>query len=357
MSQTSELSESGKQRRRRIIFNLDAGLPTQWDNGRDDYVARNCAPFEGTQVDTVFWCFDEGTTAGYDSEVRELQRYWESGKTSEGLARAIAEGHDPPKVAVEEARKRGLEVFYSFRINGHEDSYIPAEVPDFKKEHPDYTLKGYVPDNVWSCLNFAIPEVRQQRLAVIQEVLDKYDFDGIEIDWLRSPYYFRPHHEYRHRYLLTDMMRAFRRMVDVKSKQVGRRLGLAVRVDETIESCLLDGLDVETWAREGLIDIISMGSGTTYCDTRAFRRITEGTGISIYPCIYAGGNSAIVAALSIYSRGYSPEAIRGVAANYWAEEPDGMYTFNWSTSSPLLKEIGTPETLADKDKLFMTYQG
>ena len=335
---------------RRIIVNRDAGLPTQWDKGRDDYVQRNFPALEKTQADTVFWCFDEGTTAGHESDVRELQRYWKTSETAAGLARAVAEGNDPPKVAIEEARKRGLEIFYSFRINGHEDSYIPAEVPQFKKDHPEYTLKGHVPDEVWAALDFAIPEVRRQRLDVIREVLEKYDFDGIEIDWMRSPYYFRPHQEYRLRYILTDMMREFRRMVDARSKELDRRLLLAVRVGETIEASLLDGFDVETWAREGLMDVLSLGSGATYCDVEGFRRITKGTGVQIYPCIYPYG--------PFYAHPYPAEIVRGIAANYWAQKPDGMYTFNWTSGpNPLMNEVGSPETLAGKDKLFIAYIG
>ena len=348
-----------RPKQRRIIVNRDAGMPSEWDKGRDDYVERHFPTLEGTQADTVFWCFDEGTTAGYESGVRELQRYWwideagilrETSETAAGLARAIAEGNDPPKVVVEEAHQRGLEVFFSFRINGHEDSYIPAEMPQFKKDHPEYMLKGHVPDKVGTALNFAIPEVRRQRLAVIEEVLEKYDFDGIEIDWMRSPYYFREHQEYRLRYLLTDMMRAFRWMVDARSKEAGRRLGLAVRVPETVESALLDGCDVETWAREGLMDILSLGSGATYCDVTRFRRITEGSGLQIYPCVYAYGR---------FYKSYTTEILRGIAADYWAQKPDGMYTFNWGPNhDPLaMNEIGSPQTLAGKDKMFVAYIG
>lgn len=341
-----------RARRRRIIVNRDAGLPTVWDKGREHYINTQFPHLEGegTQVDTVFWCFDEGTTAGYESSIRELQHNWDTSQTSPGLATMVAQGHDPPKVVIAECRRRNLEVFYSFRINGHEDSYIPAEVPAFKKDHPEYTLKGHVPDKVWAALNFAIPAVREQRLAVIQEVLDKYDFDGIEIDWMRSPYYFREHQEYRLRYLLTDMMRAIRHMVDARSKQVGRKLGLAVRVAESLESCLLDGYDVEVWAKEGLMDILVLGSGATYCDIPTFRRITAGTDIAVYPCVYRYGQ---------FYKEYAPLIIRGIAANYWIDQPDGMYTFNYfgSSAPPQFKEIGALETLEGLDKMFVAYIG
>ena len=341
------------ERQRRIIVNRDAGGPREWDQDRASYVQRHFTPLVGTQVDTVFWCFDEGTTAGYESTVREQQRYWETGETAAGLARAIAAGNDPPRVAVAEAHARSLEVFYSFRINGHEDSYIPAEVPAFKKDNPEFTLKGEVPDKVWAALNFAVPAVREQRLAVIREVLDKYDFDGIEIDWLRSPYYFPQHREYRYRYLLTDMMRAFRRMVDERSRELGRPLALAARVGESIEASLMDGLDVETWAREGLLDILVLGSGATVCDIAGFRRLTAGTKIRIYPCIYAYGHGP-----SAYAHPYPAEIVRAIAANYRAQGADGVYTFNWGAGpQPLLREIGASATLAETDKLFIAEIG
>ncbi len=55
--------------------------------------------------------------------------------------------------------------------------------------------------------------------------------------------------------------------------------------------------------------------------------------------------------------GGSAEVIRGLAANYWQQGADGMYTFNWfphtsSSATALLKEIGDPRVLAPRNKIF-----
>ena len=46
------------------------------------------------------------------------------------------EGNDPPKVVVREAHKRGLDVFWSFRMNDIHDGHLANEVSTFKEEHP-----------------------------------------------------------------------------------------------------------------------------------------------------------------------------------------------------------------------------
>ena len=48
---------------------------------------------------------------------------------------------------------------------------------------------------------------------------------------------------------------------------------------------------------------------------------------------------------------------RGIAYNYWKQNPDGIYLFNWAPhwapyQISLLKEIGDPEILENKNKMF-----
>ena len=62
---------------------------------------------------------------------------------------------------------------------------------------------------------------------------------------------------------------------------------LAVRVDETLKGCHLDGFDVAAWIRDGLIDIIAMSSGTIDIEVEQFKKLAEGTDVLVYPCLYA----------------------------------------------------------------------
>ena len=39
------------------------------------------------------------------------------------------------------------------------------------------------------------PEVRKHHMALIHELAQRYDFDGLELDWMRFGFHFRPGHE------------------------------------------------------------------------------------------------------------------------------------------------------------------
>ena len=58
-------------------------------------------------------------------------------------------------------------------------------------------------------------------------------------------------------------------------RERGRPFLLAARVPENLEGCHFDGLDVETWAREQLVDIFVMGCRSFDVDIPAFRSITS----------------------------------------------------------------------------------
>jgi len=107
----------------------------------------------------------------------------------------------------------------------------------------------------------------------------------------------------------------------------GRPYLLAARVPENLEGCHFDGLDVETWARLGLVDFFVVGNRSYEVDLYGFRRITAGTSIKLYPCI--DDHHA--------SDGYEKppiEVFRGVFANWWHQGADGIQTFNFINYTP-----------------------
>ncbi|MFM8224193.1 MAG: hypothetical protein ACKOJF_35275, partial [Planctomycetaceae bacterium] len=149
-------------------------------------------------------------------------------------------------------------------------------------------------------------------------------------------------------------------------KQRGRPFLLAARVPENLMGCHFDGLDVETWARENLVDILVLGCRSSDVDIAAFRRLTRGTGIKLHPCFDFHHVS------DGYGNQYTTiEVVRGVYANWWNQSPDGVHTFNlmgpspesaqifpggyrppWETQRQVFREVGSPETLQHKDKVF-----
>ncbi len=352
-------------RRRRIIFQDDVLANGIFRNERvgedrleriiDYYMSRIDA--HPNQIDSVWHEWGEGNTAVWPSRVLPRTRnvfpkWWNA-------------GIDPVEVLLRETRKRGREVFFSYRINGsdNDDLFDPPHPFDqpipLKAQHPDWLF--YLWHTYW---NFAYKQVRDLKLAIVREVAEMYAFDGIQIDFARIPVLFPAGQQWEHRNLLTHFMREVRLALLKEGKKRGRPFLLAARIPENLMGCHFDGMDVETWAREKLVDIFVLGTRTANVDIDAFRRITEGTSIKLYPC-WDDHHS---------SDGYLQTGIkvfRGVYANWWHQRPDGMHTFNlmmaspgtaerlgesydprWSVQRKVFNEIGTADSLRGKDKIF-----
>ena len=341
---------------RRVIFNCDGWSVFTGAHGNlDAWVENIFGPLEDSHVDALFWCDGSGgNTARYDSDVLEPwgQRI---GETDPVLMKWIAEGNDPAKVVVREGHKRGIDVFYSFRINDIHDSFesCAGEFPTYKAEHPEWMIGEGHPYGYPTALKFDIPEVRAIKLAVIKELFQKWDFDGVEIDFMRGVPHFVPGTEPQNAHILTEFLREVRQHLDLRGEERGRRIELAVRVDENLETCHLDGFDVETWIKEELMDILVVGAGAGDITVEEFKELAASTSVLVYPCLEAYG-----AAGSKY-RPRSEGVRRALALNYWNQGADGIYTFNWFPHLPgrayeasLLKEIGDPNAMGSKPLVF-----
>ena len=102
----------------------------------------------------------------------------------------FADGFDSVEALVKACKKHGMEVHAWF-----ENFYCGAELfPCAMKElHPDWLARtrsgGWLHDflDIFYYLNPAIPEVRALLLGHIRELLDNYDFDGLQLDYIRYP--------------------------------------------------------------------------------------------------------------------------------------------------------------------------
>ncbi len=347
-------------RQYRVIFNSDGHAVCKDAEGDlDQWIENLFGPLEDSHVEALFWCDGAGgNTADYDSQV--LERTGERvGKLRPWITKLLNEGHDPPQVVVQEARRRGMDVFYSFRINDIHDSFMPDELATFKIDHPEWQIGEQKYGDVTSfptSLNFAIPEVRELKFRVIEELFQKYEFDGLEIDLLRSAPYFLPGTEDENAHLLTELLRRVREHLTDRAEQSGRPIRLAVRVNESLKACRLDGFDVPTWVNEGLIDYLILGSGVIDIEIEEFKQLAAPRQVWVYPCLYGWPSK------------YQPipaELAAGLALNYWHQGADGIYLFNWFPHthnnseatgpymSGLFKQLGNPKALQSKQKQLM----
>ena len=131
------------------------------------------------------------------------------------------------------------------------------EHPEFRRDpKADPAKSGW---GVWA-VDYAIPEVYRHQLALVEELLERYDPDGIEADWMRFPYHLTPGRERELAPVLTSFMRDVRRLADEAAKRRGHPVRVGARVVATPELSLMIGCDVEAWARDGLIDLLVVGN-------------------------------------------------------------------------------------------------
>lgn len=364
-------------RQRRVVCNFDTnfGAPSiakklagiDIKNLVKGYFSMIDSP--GVQIDSVGWCWLDGNFANYPSEVLPV---WEL----PGLKKWWSQGIDPVRIFDEETRKRGIESFWSYRINGTDMTLIqPLSKPLLKDEHPEWLLHAWKALGNPGYWNFAIPEVRDYKLRILREIAENYDFDGFEIDYARIPICLPLGHQWENRHHLTEFMREVRLMTQEIAKKRGRPLLVAARVPENLLACHFDGMDVETWARDRLVDIFFLGNRSLEVDIDGFRRITAGTDIKLYPCHD----------VHHASDGYEQptiEILRGIFQNWWQQGADGIQTFNftnwtaegasamgldekewlppstyydhpvWVTHRHAYRDMVSPENLRHKDKVF-----
>lgn len=348
----SQAADRMAPKRYRVIFNCDGhAVAKDAEGDLNQWIENLFGPLGDSDVEALFWCDGAGgNTANYDSQVLERTGA-RAGRPRTYIDQWIEEGHDPPKVVVREAKKRNLDVFYSFRINDIHDSFMPDEMPTFKIKHPEWMIgeRNYGGVRSYrSALNFAVPEVRELKFRVIEELMEKYDFDGLEIDFLRSSPYFLPGTEAKNAHLLTELLERTRRYLSERGKRRGRPVWLAVRVNESLRSCALDGYEVATWIDRQLIDIVTLGSGVMDIEVEEIKQLAAERNILVYPCLYGWPSK------------YSPipaELASGLALNYHAQGADGIYLFNWfphtknnsentgTYMAGLMKQLGDPAAL------------
>ena len=318
----------------------------------------------GTGVDTLFFGLASGSTFLHDSRVGKR---WGEGvsdhnsgimwwRAAKNLERALADGLDPLQVVIDRAHEKDIQIVCSLRINeGGTGSGLNANRYMFsrlKEEHPEYMIGEDSADPGKStCLDFAIPEVRQERLAVIEEVCDRYGADGIEIDdYVRT--FFRQSEIKKNTPLLTEFMGDIRALLDRIGERRGERLMLAASVHPREDANLSVGMDVRSWIREGFVDLVVVNYGGFQFDQDSDHEwIAE----------EARKNGALVYShlgrTPYDDRYHDPtiEMYRAAASNHVAAGADGIYlsSMDWPHSEReylVMRELSDPDIFARKNQ-------
>ena len=255
-----QLQESRKKaahRRRRIILDDDGDLCYSDDAKKsiEAFLQQRLKPAAELPIDSIAWCIMWGIAIG-----KGETRYWETQQQGRVLNSVLS---DPTPIMVEAGREHDIEIFGSMRMNDTHDSYgMPAGklIYPLKVQHPEWLIgdesqKGKVFSTqeaaTWSGLDFAIPEVREDRLWWIRNSVENYDLAGLDLNFFRMPWYFKPGKEEEGMPLMTELIRSAREVVDRASESKGKPVLLGVRTPGTVDTCRRIGLDIETLASGG----------------------------------------------------------------------------------------------------------
>lgn len=171
-------------------------------------------------------------------------------------------GIDPYSVWIACSRGRGISPWLSLRLNDLHGCLTPGafQLSTFWRTHREYyrvPRKDPLRERgAWTdyALDYSHEEVRRYYLNLAREMMTRYNADGLELDFLRFSRHLTPGREREQAPLMTEFVRAVRRVADEAGAARGRRIALSVRVPEHYESARAFGLDPEAWAREGMVD-------------------------------------------------------------------------------------------------------
>ena len=257
-------------------------------------------------VTTVFSFFTQ-VAETYDKLIPdELPIGWERGARWRDGTRAFRKiGHCPLALAIDFCHRHNIEIFLTYRMNDIHDGSAgePYEFSNWKRDHSQYLLGTQEeadrypfshPRHFWSALNYEQPEVRNYIFKIMEDFCQRYDLDGLELDWLRISTFFQPTRDLRpvepkHIAIMNDFVRRIRTMTDRVGRERGRPLLISCRVPRTLKHSLDVGLDIRTWLKEDLVDVLVLGGGYAPMDMaremRAIADLTHQYDVPRYGCI------------------------------------------------------------------------
>jgi len=279
--------------KREVIYNNDGNEPYLWPTNKSfsimAFLEMRTTPVLGSQVDTIFYCpvssgfgFLTANIPSADLMLRDLGTVKHLAGKKNVLQNFLDAGTDPVREVVSWCRTNGYEVFITLRVNDTHDQGTdqtkvgpPYAYPGnalfspFKIKHPEFLMGSCTnkpPSGNWSAVDFTHEAVRERFFQMCRDLCMHYDLDGLDLDFLRHIQLFKSVAwggvaSKAERDMMTVTLRRVRAAAEQAGKVRGRPILLSVRVPDSVPYCNDVGIDLETWLKEGLVDMVS---GTSY---------------------------------------------------------------------------------------------
>jgi hypothetical protein len=367
-------------RKPRIIFNDDNWITLRREvplPHTPDKVGLAIEHLRRTQVDWLCWSMNSGGVAfswpsrvmenifdPFDPSARDASAARASYDDFASLDKANPEnlmlslhfqGIDYLPLLIEQCRQSDIAFIASFRMNDlHHKSRPEGKLAgNFWRDHQAYRLWEVTDDFTYhnAALNYGIPVVRNRMLAVIGEVLERYDVDGIELDWTRSPNALPPSQAWAQRRVMTRFTQRVRAMIDHAAQRRSRRIQFVLRAPHDGVRLRRAGLDVWTWICRQLVDVVATSClvNDYDADLTEWRDLCRQHNVWYYHSVEAGpatndrGNHVV--------KESAEETIlrmRAAAQNILAQDTDGVYLFNYTCKLKGSTRKHSPETFAQQ---------
>ncbi len=191
--------------------------------------------------------------------------------------------------AIAACRRRGMGVLISVRMNDPHngadlaDPLNPPELADCRlggwKAHPEsrYETGTYG-------LDYTRQEMRDYMFRMIRELVEDYDADGVQLDWLRVPGCCPVPATEAMIEMMTEWTGRVRDLTQAKAARTGRPCRLGLRMPGNYRMLRHIGLDVAAWVRAGWMDFICPSNFMQTSWTMPHERLREelGADVTIY---------------------------------------------------------------------------
>ncbi len=236
---------------------------------------------------------------------------------------------DMYKIWIDALHEIGKKAWISFRIN---DCHFNFEKFNIRKnsnieKHRELWRQPYrEPDYFGKCLNYADERVRTFAYSYLKETLERYDPDGIELDFMRELLLFVPGRENRN--IMTEFMKNVKSIITEAEDRYGHKIPISIIAAPEPKTNYEAGLDIAAWAKEGLIDSV--------CAIQRWETVTTNIPIEFWKSIlgnipFAAGQQILVrssheSASSVMS---NVDMAFGQAASAISRGADFIYLYNY----------------------------
>ncbi len=273
------------------------------------------------------------------------------GVPPDSFGKYVLAGGDVVKVFIDRCRRTGQAPFISFRLNdAHHKEFAfpkPGDKPGTSMgmsvtrhyvEHPEFMLKQGSKRGADVVQNWIHPEVRAQKLALITELCENYDLEGLELDFMRFDSFFKKDQTTMEQRceVITGFVKQVRAVLD-RTARNGRRRWLCARVPGLIKGLDYLGIDLAALVASGL-DMVNASASyftTQGMDLVAIRKRCEGAALYVELCHSIENGPKLTTGYDTFAfRRTTKEELQTTAHLGYARGAQGVSLFNFAYYRP-----------------------